>query len=276
MQITSSIHHMPISLDPGFPIHAPYAGHLHVPGSQPARCMHYHDTLELGICCQGSGLFYIGGAIHAFTAGDVSIIMPGVAHIAQSAPDDLSAWRFIDLNPSVLLGESNQALCRAARFSGILRAGQDGGMGWLIERIQQEINGADPFRRESIRALVTLMLATLARQDSTAAPTEDMNEISPAVVYISTHYAERITIERLAALCNRSISSFRRAFERATGRQPFEYIYDVRIKAALNLLRGSDMPISEIAGRVGYATLSSFNRHFRRLTGKTPREVRQG
>jgi AraC-like DNA-binding protein len=33
--------------------------------------------------------------------------------------------------------------------------------------------------------------------------------------------------------------------------------------------------VSEIAGRVGYPTLSSFNRHFRRITGQTPSQMRK-
>ena len=87
--------------------------------------------------------------------------------------------------------------------------------------------------------------------------------------------AKDLSQEQLAALCSRSVTSFRRCFERATGKSPFEYLYEVRIKAAVNLLKGSDMPVAEIAGRVGYPTLSSFNRHFRRITGRTPSEMRK-
>lgn len=275
MQKTLSCIHLPIPLNPDFPIQAPKGNHLTSPLAQP-EYMHYHDTLELGLCRRGSGIFYIGGGIHSFSAGDVSVIAPGVAHIAQSADDDMSSWQFIDLAPAALLGPGYDALLtESGRFSGILHP--DSGVGLLISRLIDACRSESPFSRERIIWLAGLILAELADQSAPADPalSAGVSEVSPAVVHISMHYDEQLTIEQLAALCSRSVTSFRRCFERATGKPPFEYLYEVRVKAAINLLKGSDMPISEIAGRVGYPTLSSFNRHFRRITGRTPSEMRK-
>ena len=57
---------------------------------------------------------------------------------------------------------------------------------------------------------------------------------------------------------------------------PLEYLYHVRVKAAINLLKTTELPITEVASRVGYQTLSSFNRHFRRIAGASPRDCRRG
>jgi len=275
MQKTSSYVHMPISLDPDFPIHAPKGSYLHSPLAHP-ECMHYHDTLELGLCRRGSGIFYIGGGIHSFSEGDVSVIAPGVAHIAQSAGDDMSGWQFIDLAPASLLGPGHDALlAEAGRFSGILHP--DSGIDLLIRRLIDAYRAEGSFSRERVVWLTGLIMAELAAQSAPAdsSASGGVSEVSAAVVYISMHYDEQLTVEQLAALCSRSVTSFRRCFERATGKPPFEYLYEVRVKAAVNLLKGSDMPVSEIAGRVGYPTLSSFNRHFRRITGQTPTEMRK-
>lgn len=275
VQKTLSCIHMPIPLNPDFPIQTPKGSHLTSPLAQP-EYMHYHDTLELGLCFKGSGIFYIGGGIHSFSAGDVSVIAPGVAHIAQSADDDLSGWQFIDLAPAVLLGPGHDALLmESGRFSGILHP--ESGVDLLVRRLIDACRAGGPFSRERVVWLTGLILAELAAQSATPdlALSAGVSEVSPAVVHISMHYDERLTIEQLAALCSRSVTSFRRCFERATGKQPFEYLYEVRVKAAINLLKGSDMPVSEIAGRVGYPTLSSFNRHFRRITGRTPSEMRK-
>ena len=278
MQKTSSVVHMPISLDPDFPFHAPKGNRLHSPCAQSVERMHYHDTLELGLCHRGSGIFYIGGGIHSFSAGDVSVVAPGVAHIAQSAGDDLSGWQFIDLDPAALLGPEHMALlAEAGRFSGILHP--ESGVDRLVRRLVEAYRkDGQPFSRERIVWLTGLIMAELADQSAPAAPDapEGVSEVSAAMVYISMHYDEPLTVEQLAALCSRSVTSFRHCFERATGKPPFEYLYEVRVKAAVNLLKGSDMPISEIAGRVGYPTLSSFNRHFRRITGQTPSQMRSG
>ncbi|MBQ2955775.1 MAG: helix-turn-helix transcriptional regulator [Clostridia bacterium] len=275
MQKTSSYVHLPVSLDPEFPIRAPKGDYLHSPLAYP-ECMHYHDALELGLCRRGSGIFYIGGGIHSFSAGDVSVIAPGVAHIAQSAGDDMSGWQFIDLVPADLLGpDCGALLAEAGRFSGILHP--DSGVPDLVRRLIDAYLADRPFSRERVVWLTGLIMAELAARSAPKdAPSyESVSEVSAAVVYISMHYDEQLTVEQLAALCSRSVTSFRRCFERATGKAPFEYLYEVRVKAAVNLLRGSSMPASEIAGRVGYPTLSSFNRHFRRITGLTPSAMRK-
>lgn len=163
------------------------------------------------------------------------------------------------------------------RFSGILHPGEDDGVGNLLGQMLKIFRSEGRFRKEQICWIAKLILNLLAGR----APLEDENilsevsEVSPAVLYISMHYDEQITVEQMAALCSRSVTSFRRCFEKATGKPPFEYLYEVRVKAAINLLKRTDMSVSEIAGRVGYSTLSSFSRHFLRLTGRTPSVMRK-
>lgn len=278
MQKTPFVQHSPIALDPEFPIRCPPENVLHSPDTQFDGRMHYHDCLEIGLCYQGSGLFYIGGGVHSFSKGDISIIAAGVPHIAQSADSDVSSWLFMNLDPAALLGPQHGALTQAAgRFSGILHAGEDDGMSQFVRRLLNVCRPGAPYGMESAVWLTGLIMTILANRAQTGLDElyDGLSEISAAVVYISTHYDEQLTVEQLARLCSRSVTSFRRYFESATGKTPFEYLYEVRIKAAVNLLRGSDMPVSEIAERVGYTTLSSFNRHFRRLTGQTPSQLRR-
>ena len=85
-------------------------------------------------------------------------------------------------------------------------------------------------------------------------------EVSPAVTYVSNHYAEPCPIETLAQL----------ALECA----PSDYIHRVRIGAATVMLSAENKSILEICHQVGYMSLSSFNRQFRKLTGESPREMR--
>ena len=69
----------------------------------PVTYLHYHSSLELGVCLEGSGVFYIGSQTFSFSQGDVSIIFPNIIHIAQSAQEKGSKWRFItvDLPPII-------------------------------------------------------------------------------------------------------------------------------------------------------------------------------
>lgn len=50
---------------------------------------------------------------------------------------------------------------------------------------------------------------------------------------------------------------------------------EVRLEGAVNLLIGSELPITEISARLGYSTPSGFCRAFSRWTGRSPSEIRR-
>ena len=272
-----SVRHLAIELDPAFPIHTPHPDRLHSPAIKPASQLHWHDTLEIGVCRRGKGLFFIGRRVFPFRAGDISVIMPGVIHIAQSDPDDVSGWQFIDLDPAALLRDS--CLPDRLSFSGLIRPDENPDIPALVNLLSQELSRGDALAYASGRALTALLCVQLIRHAEQCGAQETGSEapgdVAAAVVYISRHYAQNLTIAELAAQCSRSVTAFRRAFEQAMGTTPFEFLYTVRVRAAMNLLCGSEMSVSEIAAHVGYQTLSSFNRHFLRIAGESPSAFRR-
>lgn len=280
MQISSnwreSVRAMPIALNPDFPVHAPYLDRLHYSKAHPADYLHYHLSWEIGICFQGSGIFYIGNHVHHYAAGDVSVIAPGVVHIAQSDAERISGWKFLDFDLAKMLAvvSFEHAPLADNTFSGIVHSYEMPALAPLVLQILDELRFSRPFGRELIGFKIAEMAVLLSRLTGPVAVVpvlaDSLSEISPAVLHIVNHYHEDITLPQLAAMCLKSVSSFRRAFERSMSTSPFEYLYNVRIKAAVNLLHMSSLPVAEIANRVGYRTLSSFNRHFKRITGMPP------
>lgn len=286
MQICSSlrtsIRAMPIELSADFPIHAPYLNRLHYSRQHPADHLHYHLSWEIGICLEGSGIFYIGSRVYRYAMGDVSVIPPGVVHIAQSDPERISGWKFLDIDLRRMLAafpDSFSPLADSA-FSGIVTADRLPALAPLVLLILEELAGSSAFSHELIRLKVAELGILLHRLAGStlpkAAPPDRLDEVSPAVLHIVNHYQESITLPQLAAMCAKSVSSFRRCFQRAMRTSPLEYLYHVRIKAATNLLQTTSLPVTEVAARVGYQSLSSFNRHFLRIAGMSPRQCRKG
>ena len=64
-------------------------------------------------------------------------------------------------------------------------------------------------------------------------------------------------------------------FKKKTGYALFEYINEVRIQKACDILRYSDRTVLEVAYEVGFNSISLFNRTFKKLRGTTPREYRK-
>lgn len=280
-KLPSAVRAMPITLDPAFPIHAPYLDRLHYSRLHPADYLHYHHSWEIGICLKGSGIFYIGSRVYHYNAGDVSIIAPDTVHIAQSDPESISGWKFLDIDIAGMLAPM-PAECAAladCSYNGVLRPEEHPQIAPLVMLILDEMRYTRPHSQALIRLKVAELALHLHRLQShhslVAALPDSLDEISPAVLHIVNHYQENITLQQLAAMCSKSVSSFRRSFAQAMRTSPFEYLYHVRIKAAINLLQTTRLPVSDIASRVGYQSLSSFNRHFLRIAGMSPLNCRK-
>lgn len=277
----STVRALPIALNPSFPIHAPYLDRLHYSRLHPADYLHYHHSWELGICLQGSGIFYIGSRVYHYAAGDVSVIEPGVVHIAQSDPESISGWKFLDIDIAGLLAVMSPECAELAQcaFTGIIHPDEQPDIAQLIMQILDEMRHECEYSQTLIRLKVAQIALLLRRlkggRSSTSGEAGAMAEISPALLHIVNHYHEPIALGELAVMCSKSESSFRRTFAQAMNTSPFEYLYHVRIKAAINLLQSTHLPVTEVASRVGYQSLSSFNRHFLRIAGMSPLACRK-
>jgi len=67
-----------------------------------------------------------------------------------------------------------------------------------------------------------------------------------------------------------------RVFKQETGSNIKDYIWELRLKRACELLRRPDIRINEIGMQLGFQTPSYFSYFFKKGTGKTPREYRDG
>jgi len=99
--------------------------------------------------------------------------------------------------------------------------------------------------------------------------------IRKAVVYLNEHYAESVSVTKLAKIAHYSPAQFRRLFHSLTQISPASYIANVRINAAKTLLGTTDRRISDIALECGFFDHSHFIRTFKHVVGKSPAEYRR-
>ena len=87
---------------------------------------------------------------------------------------------------------------------------------------------------------------------------------------IETRLAEPLRVRDLADIAGLSEFHFLRVFKRLTGMSPHQYITERRMNRARTLLSTTDVPVAEVAWRVGLSNTSHFNAQFRKHTGLTP------
>ncbi len=84
------------------------------------------------------------------------------------------------------------------------------------------------------------------------------------------NYAEPLDLAALAAAAGVSKYHFLRCFAAEYGETPMQYVTRRRIERAADLLRATNLTVTEVCELVGYTSLGTFSRRFRELVGVPP------
>ena len=249
---------------------------------------HHHPEFELTLTLNSHGQRFIGDHIGRYGDGDLVLIGPYLPHTWHSLgrPDAgrphtaLVMWFLPEwaerLTANAELRPMAAMLARAAtglQFSPAMAAH----VRPLVETL---------FTQPAVdRFLGLIRLLSLLAEDRGATPLSDTApELAPAATnrgridrvlsHIHEHFAEPISMAQLADIAALSPSGLHRTFLRHTRQSVSQYLIRLRIGRACALLSSGAMPISQIAGAVGYDSLANFNRQFKALKGTTPSRYR--
>lgn len=100
-------------------------------------------------------------------------------------------------------------------------------------------------------------------------------QVLAAIERIEQHAHEELDLAGLAQSVNLSAFHFLRLFKRETGVTPYRFLVQTRIRNAIEFLRDTSQPVTDIAFDVGFGDLSNFINAFRREVGCSPREYRK-
>jgi len=94
--------------------------------------------------------------------------------------------------------------------------------------------------------------------------------INGIIDYIQNNYSENISNEHIGNLFNYHPNYVSNLIKEQTGYSLHEYVLQIRISRAIDLLETTDCRISEVASRVGFDDAAYFSKYFKRITGKSP------
>jgi len=101
-----------------------------------------------------------------------------------------------------------------------------------------------------------------------------MTQIRPAINYVDANYDKPITLTEIARASHLSVSRLAHLFKDQMGVTLMDYVTEVRIERAKELLLGTDQSCTDICFQAGYNNPSYFTRTFKSLAGATPRQFR--
>ena len=98
--------------------------------------------------------------------------------------------------------------------------------------------------------------------------------IRRAVDVLSEKMHEPLSLDRLAQACGLSVSRLAHLFRDQIGMPPQQYLEEIRLQRAAQLLRSTSLRIGEVAMETGYAGAFYFSSRFRKKFGQSPSEYR--
>lgn len=93
--------------------------------------------------------------------------------------------------------------------------------------------------------------------------------------YIKKNYARNITLQLLAKEFHFDYTDLSRRFHQVTGKSFRQFLTEVRLNEAMELIQTTDFKLVEIASMVGYNNYENFNRSFKKEFKKSPNEIRK-
>lgn len=103
----------------------------------------------------------------------------------------------------------------------------------------------------------------------------DKKDVNKALEYIELHYAENLSLNVLADEVHMNPYYFSSFFKKSTGKNFKDYVNQVRLKHAVELLLNTDRKVYEIAMEVGFGDARAFNDAFQKAYGETPAGYRK-
>jgi AraC-like DNA-binding protein len=249
--------------------------------SMPSR--HYHDAYEILYLISGDFYYFIGDRTYQVAGG--TLLFMDIHEMHKLVNSGCNMYERVTL---LFKKEFLQHFCtsgqceellelfksdnRALKMTGIDQYFIEQLFQKMIQEGKKQARGYEQYQQ----LLLVELLLYLNRKlfDSRAAPLVESNRTHKKVLdivnYVNQHYMEPLKLCEISRQFDISSSYLCRTFKESTGFSFIEYINNIRIKEARDLLIGSSFNVTEIAGMVGFDNTSHFGRTFKLMMGISP------
>lgn len=246
---------------------------------------HYHDYVELYYLVSGSRYYFIKDKTYRVRPGELVTVCPYDIH-ATAATDQGAYERVLITFKKDFVAQFSRAfgvdifssISEGSRVVTLSRSEQrwlEATLDALIEAHSSSGASSEAFVKNALVGILILLGKKSARGDDEILkmPAGAML-VSRVSRYISTNFAEKISLRSIADEFFVSPSYLSRTFSRITGMTITAHINAVRIKEAERLLLTANASVLTIAERVGFSSQTHFERVFKSVTHTRPLDFR--
>ena len=246
---------------------------------------HSHPFHELFYLARGECTAFISHNIYKFSRGDIVIVPAGTIHKTDYTGKGINERIVISFKPPVtdwLSGIVGTDIVSEVMQTGVINIPEKRRdyIEKILDKLMFENEGQDPLSPGFVSVALAELIPFIARckkyEENVIKEIDVDNQIMQEVAtYIYTHYNEKLVLEDMAKQFNLSRSYLSKRFKRVTGFGFKEYIINVRIKHACELLLNTNKSITTIAFECGFNDSNYFGDAFRRTKGVSPNKYRR-
>ena len=250
---------------------------------------HYHPEFELTLTVGSCGVRFVGDHVERYAHDDLVLLGPNLPHAWQSEAlvGDAPLHRAIVCWFTRDWIEGLMALMPEYASLGPLAAAAGRGLEFDDETVARlrprmlALGALAPARQAlELQSILLDLSAADGRQlasgeISVGGNPRDRERMRRVLTWLHAHYREPLRLEPLSAIAHLTDSQLQRVFKRSTRMSISQYVAQLRIGRACQMLVQTDLPIGHIAGECGFSDMAHFARQFRAAKGVAPTRYRQ-
>jgi AraC-like DNA-binding protein len=249
--------------------------------------VHWHTALEIIMPLNNNYTVNVGGVDYRIRENEVLVIPPGELHGMPAIP----GRRLIFQCDNSILGElpALEPIMRGVVTPVLITVDMDKELQVFARKTMLDIMSLYSSHSElaDVRiymGVVSLLVAIREfqiQQSKTNMECDDekideySEKFGTVLKYIDNNYMYDISLDQLANVAGYSKYHFSRIFKQYNSMSYLQYINARRTKAAEQLLFDPDIPITEVAMRSGFKSLTTFNRIFKEIKHCTPTDFKK-
>lgn len=253
---------------------------------------HWHDELEVLVVESGSARVSVNGTDHTAKQGDGFFINAGALHGIWPEGEETCLLRSVVFHPRLVGGSVDSIIwqkylepllcdpCRPCVHFDNAREWEKAASAAIQAAWQSYVSETEGFEfevREWLSRLIFLLAKNCPAMEKKPSEKALRNgaRIKIMLQYIQKHYGEELTLAKIAESANLSENECLRCFRSMIGCTPIQYVKQVRIQKAAELLVSTNRKISDIGAQCGFQEMSYFAKTFREVKGCAPGDFRK-
>lgn len=251
--------------------------------------IHAEGWYETAIVLSGNGYHFLEDSKTPVIKGDILIIQPGVCHLFLPT-ENIGEGDFSIINLLFKLDFLQKELCSdfsitafstlyQADFSDVkkIQAQSSETLNQKLQELLMEFNTAEAGRESMLQLLSAQFIGLLYRVYLNSLETHKPRQrdiVNKAILYINENFSRPLSINQLAAHCYVSRSYLCKLFVEVTQTTILQFIQQVRISNAMQLLVQTERKIADIGAASGYTNSTFFTHIFKKTAGLNPSDYR--